>query len=89
MSTDKFFLRFHLLVLSFIASIMLLILSPNLVSMILGWDGLGVTSFLLVIYFQRVKANNAGIITALRNRVGDALIIVSIALSCQLGFMDF
>ena len=33
---EKFFLRFHLLVLSFVASIMLLILSPNLVRVFLG-----------------------------------------------------
>ena len=75
---EKFFLRFHLLVGLFVLSIVLLILSPNLVSLLLGWDGLGVTSYLLVIYFQRSKSFNAGFLTALRNRVGDVLILVSL-----------
>lgn len=77
---EKFFLRFHLLVGSFVASMALLILSPNLVSLLLGWDGLGLTSYLLVIYFQRTKSFNAGMITALRNRVGDVLILLAIAI---------
>jgi len=56
----------------------ILILRPNLISILLGWDGLGVRSYLLVIYYSRRKSFNAGIITFARNRVGDALIIVRI-----------
>lgn len=36
MSQEKFFVRFHLLVFSFIVSMVLLILSPNLVRILLG-----------------------------------------------------
>ena len=78
MANEKFFLRFHLLVGLFVLSIILLILSPNLVSLLLGWDGLGVTSYLLVIYFQRAKSYNAGLLTALTNRVGDILILAAL-----------
>lgn len=79
MSREKHFFRFHLLVLRFVASIILLIFSPRIVSLLLGWDSLGVTSFLLVIYFQNSKSLRAGILTALRNRIGDCLLLVSIA----------
>ena len=85
MAHEKHFLRFHLLVLAFVLSMFLLILSPNLVSLLLGWDGLGVTSYLLVIYFQRAKSFNAGLLTALTNRVGDVLILFAIALRLLVG----
>jgi len=76
---EKFFWRFHGILVLFIIRIFLLILSPHAVRVLLGWDGLGVTSYLLVIYFQRRKSFNAGIITALRNRVGDVLILRAMA----------
>lgn len=80
MKTEKHFIRFHLLVCTFIFSMLVLIFSPNLVSLILGWDGLGVTSFLLVVYFNSHKSFNAGLLTALSNRVGDCLLLLSVAL---------
>ena len=80
MAHEKYFLRFHILVVIFVISIALLIFCPNLVTLLIGWDGLGVTSYLLVIYFQNTKAYGAGMITALTNRVGDVLILISIAL---------
>jgi len=80
MTDEVFFGRFIGLVLSFIASIFLLVFRPNLISLLLGWDGLGVTSYLLVIFYQRNKSYNAGIITALTNRLGDVGLLVSIAI---------
>ena len=50
MRPDKYFVRFHFLLLSFVGSMILLILSPNLISVLIGWDGLGIRSYLLVIY---------------------------------------
>lgn len=70
--------RFGFLLLSFITSILFLIIRPNLISLILGWDGLGLTSYALVIYYQREYSANSGIITILRNRVGDRTIILAI-----------
>lgn len=78
-SYDKDINRFIFLVLLFVLSIFFLIIRPNLISILLGWDGLGLVSYLLVIYFQNTKSYNAGIITALRNRVGDVAILIRIA----------
>lgn len=71
--------RFIILVLIFVFSIMLLIISPNLIRILLGWDGLGLVSYCLVIYFQNVKSYNAGILTALCNRIGDVALLLAIA----------
>lgn len=77
-SGEVFFSRFILLVIRFVARITVLIFSPNFIRIQLGWDGLGVTSFLLVIFYQREKSFNAGIITALTNRLGDVGLLVVI-----------
>lgn len=68
----------HLLAL-FVASMNALIFCPNLVIILLGWDGLGTVSFLLVIYYHTPSTLGAGIITALTNRVGDIGLILGIA----------
>lgn len=63
----------------------ILILRPNFISILLGWDGLGVTSYILVIYFQREKSFRAGLITALTNRLGDAGLLCLIGATVQTG----
>jgi NADH-ubiquinone oxidoreductase chain 5 len=60
-------------------------LRPNLIRLLLGWDGLGVTSYLLVVFYQRNKSYNAGILTAITNRLGDVGLLVSISLLLFLG----
>ena len=44
----------------FAISIMFFIVSPNMISIVLGWDGLGLVSYLLVIYYHNVKSYGAG-----------------------------
>nr|FAA04213.1 TPA: NADH dehydrogenase subunit 5 [Holtodrilus truncatus] len=85
MEGDKFINRFTMLVLLFILSMNLLIITPHLIMILLGWDGLGITSFILVIYYQNSKSLAAGMITALSNRIGDVFILMAIALSLNSG----
>lgn len=89
MANEKFFSRFLFLVLSFVCRILLLILRPNSIRILLGWDGLGVTSYLLVIYYQRNKSYNAGIITALTNRLGDVGLLLCLAFLVKFGSWNF
>nr|QRW36313.1 NADH dehydrogenase subunit 5 [Hydroporus brevis] len=81
--------RFIMLVLMFVFSMMLLIISPNLVSILLGWDGLGLVSYCLVIYYQNVKSYNAGMITALMNRVGDVMLLIAISWMLNFGGWNY
>nr|QNE85831.1 NADH dehydrogenase subunit 5 [Microphor holosericeus] len=89
MSSDIFINRFIMLVLMFVFSMMLLIISPNLISILLGWDGLGLVSYCLVIYFQNVKSYNAGMLTALSNRVGDVAFLLAIAWMLNYGSWNY
>nr|YP_010154784.1 NADH dehydrogenase subunit 5 [Gryllodes sigillatus]QQX28019.1 NADH dehydrogenase subunit 5 [Gryllodes sigillatus] len=81
--------RFIIMVLMFVLSMMFLIISPNLISILLGWDGLGLVSYCLVIYYQNVKSYNAGMITALSNRIGDVALLLSIAWMMSYGSWNY
>nr|YP_009647924.1 NADH dehydrogenase subunit 5 [Poecilimon luschani]QBZ37725.1 NADH dehydrogenase subunit 5 [Poecilimon luschani] len=81
--------RFILLVLMFVLSMMFLIISPNLISILLGWDGLGLVSYCLVIYYQNVKSYNAGMLTALSNRIGDVALLMAIAWMLNFGSWNY
>nr|YP_010463763.1 NADH dehydrogenase subunit 5 [Lophogaster typicus]UUL70712.1 NADH dehydrogenase subunit 5 [Lophogaster typicus] len=81
--------RFLSMVLLFVLSMMLLIVSPNLISVLLGWDGLGLVSYALVVYYNDEKSLNAGMITMLSNRLGDSAILVSIGLMMTYGSWNY
>nr|AVN68009.1 NADH dehydrogenase subunit 5 [Melanozosteria nitida] len=81
--------RFIFLVLMFVLSMMFLIISPNLISILLGWDGLGLVSYCLVIYYQNVKSYNAGMLTALSNRIGDVCLLMAIAWMLNFGSWNY
>nr|YP_009343044.1 NADH dehydrogenase subunit 5 [Cambarus robustus]APS87271.1 NADH dehydrogenase subunit 5 [Cambarus robustus]UZC55684.1 NADH dehydrogenase subunit 5 [Cambarus robustus] len=89
MKADAHYSRFMYLVLAFVVSMNALIVSPNLISILLGWDGLGLISYVLVIYYQNEKSANAGMLTILSNRVGDVAILMSIALFFSMGGWNF
>nr|UGS80301.1 NADH dehydrogenase subunit 5 [Prolachesilla sp. GRA2sp1LA] len=89
MSSDKFMSMFIYLVFFFVISMVLLIISPNLISLLLGWDGLGLTSYCLVIYYQNVKSYNAGMLTAMSNRIGDVMILLCIAWMMNFGSWNY
>nr|YP_009514139.1 NADH dehydrogenase subunit 5 [Palaemon capensis]AXY96097.1 NADH dehydrogenase subunit 5 [Palaemon capensis] len=89
MAADYNINRFMYLVLGFVTSMLFMILSPNLISILLGWDGLGLVSYVLVIYYQNEKSAGAGMLTALSNRIGDVAILLSIAFMVDLGSWNF
>ncbi|KAG7153439.1 NADH-ubiquinone oxidoreductase chain 5-like 6, partial [Homarus americanus] len=68
------------LVLPCVLSIGALIVRPNIIRILLGWDGLGLVSYALVIFYQNEKSANAGILTVVSNRVGDVAILLRISL---------
>nr|YP_010958809.1 NADH dehydrogenase subunit 5 [Crypsiptya coclesalis]WNB40557.1 NADH dehydrogenase subunit 5 [Crypsiptya coclesalis] len=89
MSSELNLNRFIILVLLFVFSMVLLIISPNIISILLGWDGLGLVSYCLVIYYQNVKSYNAGMLTALSNRIGDVFILMVIGWMMNYGSWNY
>lgn len=77
---ERFYSRFSWLIYLFLISIIFIIMIPNLIMLLIGWDGLGLTSFLLVAFYQNNKSLSAAILTALTNRIGDVLILLRIGL---------
>ncbi|YP_009166943.1 NADH dehydrogenase subunit 5 (mitochondrion) [Plodia interpunctella] len=89
MSSEMNLSRFIILVMLSVFSMILLIISPNIISILLGWDGLGLVSYCLVIYYQNFKSYNAGMLTALSNRIGDVLILMVISWMLNYGSWNY
>nr|ALO64659.1 NADH dehydrogenase subunit 5 [Lasioglossum parvulum] len=85
MEGDIYINRFKFLLIFFIISMCLMIMSPSILSILLGWDGLGLISYCLVIYYQNKSAFNSGMLTILCNRLGDVGLLLLISMSSYLG----
>nr|QBO27206.1 NADH dehydrogenase subunit 5 [Appendiseta robiniae] len=81
--------RFLLLMVLFIMFMFFLIISPNLISILLGWDGLGMISFCLVVFYQNSKSYSSGFVTVVLNRMGDLFIIISMIWMVNFGSWNF
>jgi len=86
---DPFSGRFIWILLSFVISINLLIFSGSIFFLLLGWDGLGITSFALIIYYERKESQMAGFQTLIINRLGDVIIVIRIFLFLTEGQFSF
>jgi NADH-quinone oxidoreductase subunit L len=65
----------------FVASMLLLVLAGNLVVMFVGWELVGLCSYLLIgFWFERERAANAGRKAFVVNRIGDAGFLLGILL---------
>ena len=85
MSGDKTIERLKYLIFLFVVSMCLIILRPRILRILLGWDGLGLISYCLVIYYQRDVAYNSGILTILCNRLGDIGLLILICFGAFFG----
>nr|UBS93998.1 NADH dehydrogenase subunit 5 [Iolania perkinsi] len=89
MSGDLNIIRFFFLVFFFILSMVFLILMPDLICLLLGWDGLGLVSYALVIYYQNSISLSSGLLTLITNRFGDVALIFSIGWCFNFGCFHY
>jgi len=76
LDTDTKYKDFILLVISFLLSMVGLVLSGNLLIIFVFWDLLGFTSLFLVFYFRSRSSLSGGILTGLTNRIGDIVLLL-------------
>nr|YP_011017653.1 NADH dehydrogenase subunit 5 [Campylaephora kondoi]WQF69476.1 NADH dehydrogenase subunit 5 [Campylaephora kondoi] len=70
---------------------LILVTADNMVQMFLGWEGVGIASYLLInFWFSRLSANQAAFKAILTNRVGDFGLSLAILLSFAVfGSVDY
>ncbi len=86
MAHDERFVRFFAYLNLFVFAMLTLVLAENLLVTYVGWEGVGLCSYLLIgFWFERKSAADAGKKAFLVNRVGD----VGFALGLMLMFVTF
>ena len=81
MSHDPFIIRFYTYLGLFTFFMVILITSDNFLQLFVGWEGVGVCSYLLInFWYNRVAANKAAIKAMLMNRIADVFFIFAIIL---------
>lgn len=77
LSSDPHNQRFFSYLSAFTAGMLILITGGNFFVMFVGWEAIGVVSYLLInYYFTRIQANKAAILAFTMNRSGDMLMSI-------------
>ena len=77
MEHDPHFPRFMSYLSLFTFFMVILVTANNFLQMFIGWEGVGVSSYLLInFWFTRIQANKAAIKAMLVNRVGDFFLLL-------------
>ena len=89
--TEKHNQRFFSYLSLFTFMMILLVTGNNYLIMFVGWEGVGVCSYLLVnFWFTRIAANQSSLSALLTNRVGDTILTVGMfAIIWSFGNLDY
>ena len=81
MSHDPHLSRFMSYLSLFTFFMLILVSADNFIQMFVGWEGVGLCSYLLInFWFTRIQANKAAIKAMLLNRIGDFCLLIGIFL---------
>ncbi len=91
MAHDEGYWRFFAYLNLFMFFMLVLVLSANFLLLFVGWEGVGLASYLLIgFYFPRESAANAGKKAFIVNRIGDfGFLLAMFLLIAHFGSLDF
>ncbi len=81
MCHDKGYNRYFSYLSGFVFSMLILVLSDNFLGLFVGWEGVGLCSYLLIgFWYERESANNASMEAFVMNRIADLGMLMGILL---------
>lgn len=91
MRGDPHLIRFMAYLSLFTWFMMILVTSPNFLQLFIGWEGVGLCSYLLVnFWFTRIQATKAALKAMVMNRVGDLGLLFAMGMIyCYQGSLTF
>lgn len=78
---DPYLNRFYCYLSLFTFFMIHLVLSENVIQLFIGWEGVGICSYLLINYWSnRIQANKSSILAVLANKIGDITLLLATVL---------